>query len=57
MERSRDFTGRLAWQEEIKALPWGAVWDYYCLKCDVPVGKLWLDSVRNYEKTVLTVRM
>jgi len=56
MEREGDLTGRLAWQEELKRLPWGAVWDYYCLTCDVPVGKQWLDDVRTYEERVLAAR-
>ena len=33
-----DYTSRLAMLEEIKTLPFGAVWDYYCLRNDVPVG-------------------
>ncbi len=55
-ELSGDFTGRLALVEEVKTLPLGAVWDYYCLKQDVPVGGDWLDDVRNYESEVLSRR-
>src|SRR5437588_363587 len=29
-ETAGDFTGRLALLEELKAMPFGAVWDYYC---------------------------
>jgi len=57
LERKGDFTGRLAWQEELKSLPWGAVWDHYCLTCDVPVGMQWLDDVRSYEQRMLAARM
>ncbi|MCP4639736.1 MAG: L-rhamnose isomerase, partial [bacterium] len=32
LEASGDYTARLALLEEIKSLPFGAVWDYYCLK-------------------------
>ena len=56
LERSGDFTGRLALLEEIKTLPLGAVWDYYCLTMNVPVGIAWLDDVRSYEKKVLFKR-
>jgi L-rhamnose isomerase len=56
-EDGRDYTGRLALQEEIKALPWGAVWDHYCASAGVPVGRQWLDEVRAYESSVLSVRM
>lgn len=56
-ENNADHTGRLAVMEEIKTLPFGAVWDYYCLRQDVPVGKAWIDDVRAYEKTVLADRI
>jgi len=55
-ERDGDFTARLAMLEEIKSLPVGAVWDYYCLTKDVPVGVAWLDEVRRYENDVLNAR-
>jgi L-rhamnose isomerase len=56
LEASGDFTGRLAMLEELKTLPAGAVWDYYCQKQEVPVGAAWLDSVRKYERNVLSKR-
>ncbi|MBN1359653.1 MAG: L-rhamnose isomerase [Sedimentisphaerales bacterium] len=56
MELAGDFTSRLALLEELKTLPFGAVWDYYCLKADVPVGPAWLDAVKAYEKDVLSRR-
>jgi L-rhamnose isomerase len=52
LEHSGDFTGRLAMVEEIKTLPFGAVWDQYCLKQEVPVGGAWLEDVRTYEREV-----
>jgi L-rhamnose isomerase len=55
-EAGGDYTGRLALQEEIKGLPWGAVWDHYCETADVPVGARWLDEVREYERSVLSTR-
>jgi L-rhamnose isomerase len=56
LEAEGDHTGRLAMLEELKTLPAGAVWDYYCLKQDVPVGGEWLEIVRAYEKAVLAKR-
>ena len=44
---------RLALVEELKTLPFGAVWDYYCQKQGVPVGLAWVDEVKRYEKDVL----
>jgi L-rhamnose isomerase len=56
MEQAGNYTSRLAMLEEIKALPFGAVWDYYCMKSDVPAAEGWLDEVRAYEKKVLSKR-
>lgn len=51
-----DFTSRLALLEEIKTLPSGAVWDYYCQTQEVPVGPAWLGEVKQYEADVLSKR-
>ncbi len=51
-----DYTARLALQEEIKTLPVGAVWDYFCLQQGAPVGRAWLDEVKAYEAEVLLKR-
>ncbi len=56
LEREGDFTSRLALMEEAKTLPFGAVWEYYCAKQDVPVGEAWLAEVKAYEKNVLSRR-
>jgi L-rhamnose isomerase len=56
VEAAGDFTSRLALLEEIKTLPFGAVWDYYCAKSNVPVGNAWLNEVKTYEKNVLSKR-
>jgi L-rhamnose isomerase len=55
-EAAADYTGRLALQEEIKSLPWGAVWDHYCATAGVAVGGQWLDEVKTYESAVLSTR-
>lgn len=55
-ENSGDFTSRLAMLEEIKTLPFGAVWDYYCLKSDVPAAEAWLKAVKDYEVNVTSKR-
>jgi len=46
----------LALTEEIKQLPWGAVWDEYCAQCGVPAGFDWLEPVKKYEADVLSKR-
>jgi|SRR5579883_1818116 len=55
-EQKMDFTPRLATFEELKSLPWGPVWDYYCLKKGVPAGLDWHEKIRQYESRVLAVR-
>jgi L-rhamnose isomerase len=55
-EARGDTTARLAWFEELKSMPWGAVWDYYCESRGVPVGLGWLDRVRAYERDIATRR-
>jgi L-rhamnose isomerase len=57
LESSRDFTRRLALLEELKSLPWSAVWNYYCAQKGAPVGVRWIDEVKQYERTVLSKRI
>lgn len=56
VEAEGDFSSRLAILEEAKSLPFGAVWDEFCKRNNVPVGLDWLSVVKNYEKTVLAKR-
>ncbi|MBP8303624.1 MAG: L-rhamnose isomerase [Phycisphaerae bacterium] len=56
LEREGDFTGRLALLEEVKTLPFGPVWDYYCMTMGVPVAEAWITEVKAYEKAVLAHR-
>lgn len=56
LETGGDYTSRLAVLEEIKGLPFGAVWDYYCRRQDVPSGLDWLKEVKDYEASVTNLR-
>jgi L-rhamnose isomerase len=56
LEVSGNYTRRLALLEELKGLPFGAVWDYYCLQQDVPVGISFMDDIHAYEEHVLARR-
>ena len=47
---------RLALQEEAKSLPWGAVWDMYCLQSGVPVGESYIAEIEKYESDVTSRR-
>lgn len=54
-EAGQDFE-RLALLEVEKTRPFGAVYDYYCLTNDVPVGENYIVEVADYEKEVLRKR-
>jgi L-rhamnose isomerase len=56
LERCSDYTARLAMLEELKSMPYSAVWDYHCLKKNAPVGPAWIGEVKRYEKEVLSKR-
>jgi L-rhamnose isomerase len=56
LEIDGDYTARLALQEEVKGLPWAAVWDYFCLQNNVPAGISFMDEIKAYEAAVLARR-
>jgi L-rhamnose isomerase len=55
-EENNQLFQRLAYLEEIKSLPFGAVWDYYCYQLNVPIGKDWIKDVEEYEHSTLVNR-
>ena len=54
-EQGRGFE-RLAYLELLKTKPLGAVWDYYCMLNNVPVGEDYIEDILKYEKEVLIKR-
>jgi L-rhamnose isomerase len=56
LEAEGDFTSRLVLQEELKSMPFGTIWDYYCMKKNVPVGMSYLENIKDYEKRILMNR-
>jgi L-rhamnose isomerase len=55
-EYEGNFTARLALLEELKSMPFGAVWDIYCQQQGVPVGMAFMDEIRSYETAILAER-
>jgi L-rhamnose isomerase len=47
LELAKDYTQRLALMEEMKTLPWAAVWDYYCTVKEVPAGMSWMNEIQG----------
>ncbi|MDH5385694.1 MAG: L-rhamnose isomerase [Candidatus Aminicenantes bacterium] len=55
-EEDGDLFTKLALLEEAKTFPIGAVWNYYCLRKDVPPTNLWMQEIKRYEFEVLNKR-
>lgn len=55
-EANGQYFERLALQEEMKNMPWNAVWDMYCMQHNVPVGESYIKDVQQYEKDVTSKR-
>jgi len=49
-------TEQLVIMEDIKTLPFGAVWAEYCKKQNAPLDGQWMETVREYEQNVLLKR-
>jgi L-rhamnose isomerase len=55
-ELDGDYSSRLALQEELKSMPFSAVWDMVCLTKNVPVGMDFMKVIKDYEKDELANR-
>ncbi|MGA2641030.1 MAG: L-rhamnose isomerase [Spirochaetia bacterium] len=55
-ESSGNLTARLALMEEARDLPFAAVWNRFCEQQGVPAGAAWLDSIKEYERSVQSLR-
>lgn len=55
-ENSGDFGTRLGIMEELKTMPFTAIWKEYCERCGVPSGLNFLDEVKAYEKNITSKR-
>lgn len=55
-EKAGDYTARLTLFEAAKAMPWSIVWEEFCQRQDVPGELSVLESVKSYEKDVLSGR-
>jgi L-rhamnose isomerase len=55
-ENSGKLFERLALLEEDKSMPWGAVYDYFCMKNGVAVGEDYIKDIETYEADVLSRR-
>jgi L-rhamnose isomerase len=56
LEENGKYFERIALLEEMKTMPIGAVWDYFCLNNNVLTGTRWIKEIQVYEKNVLSKR-
>lgn len=56
LQKQGRFTELMMLQEEIKTLPFGAVWDEACQRENMPGDGRWFDAVSKYEQDVLLKR-
>ena len=47
---------RMAYLEELKSMPWNAVYNYYCYKQNIPVGENYISEIETYEAEVTSKR-
>ena len=48
---------RMAYLEELKSMPWNAVYNYYCLQKEMPVGDTYINDIQEYEDRVTSKRV
>jgi L-rhamnose isomerase len=51
-ETRLDFTSRLTMTEELKDMPYGAVWSEFCARLEVPVGQQLISELDSYQASV-----
>ncbi|MCI6788776.1 MAG: L-rhamnose isomerase [Mollicutes bacterium] len=56
LEKDMKYTDRMVLTEEMKSMPFGVVYDYYCFINNIPVGSEYLSEIKDYENKVLSKR-
>jgi len=56
LQDQNNLTELMVMQEEVKTLPFGAIWEKYCEECGVEGGMDWFEKIREYEQDVLAKR-
>ncbi len=56
LQDANNWTELMVLQEELKTMPFGAVWAEYCRECGAPADGEWFVAVKEYENTVLKTR-
>ena len=56
LQDENSLTKLMVMQEEVKTLPFGDIWNYYCKTQNVPAGAEFYDEIEKYEKEILLKR-
>jgi len=56
LEAAGNNAARLALMDEMKTMPFGAVWDELCARSRTPADRAWINDAMKYEKQVLRKR-
>lgn len=56
LEAAGNNAGRLALMEDMKTMPFGAVWDEACDRAGIPHDRIWMNEVMQYEAGILAKR-
>lgn len=56
LQDTNQLTELMMMQEEYKTLPFGDIWNEYCVQCGVKADKEWFEDIKQYEKDVLNKR-
>ena len=56
LETEGRLAAKLGLMEDLKTMPFSAVWDMACLKAGVAVAAGWIDEMESYEANVLAAR-
>ena len=57
LQNQGKMTRLFAEQEELKTMPFSAVWDEFCVRNGVEPSEKWIGNVENYEKEVMAKRV
>ncbi len=56
LQDEANFTKLMVAQEDLKTMPFGDVWEYYCESCGQKADMSWFSEIEKYEKEVLLKR-
>ena len=56
LQNNNELTELQVFQDEMKTMPFGDIWDEYCRQCGVKADREWFDDIKKYENEILNKR-